>query len=130
MCRVQGLAPLLFKYRSSKAAKRGFDRSFNNWDASACKWTAKDIESKQLKKVQYSSFGVLWQQHLAIASWVQGVTMVIGMAHRVFMKIMPTNYAIDTEKELVKPFCRKHGTMPQFVGGDPFKKSSDGTINK
>ena len=75
-----------------------------------------------------ASVGLYRQQHLAVAFGVQGVAVVVGVAHVVVVGIEPADQTEDVQKDLVEPLRAEDGAMAKFMRGDAAEEAGDRAV--
>ena len=91
---------------------------------------AEQIEGEQLQKIFHVQRRVSGQHDFAIPVRVQRVSVVVGVAHCIVMKIPPAEQTIDTYERAIQSSCLKYGAVSQFMHGKAAKKTSNRAVDK
>ena len=74
-----------------------------------------DVEGEELQQVERAQRRLGRQRDLLVGARVQGVDVVVGVAHRVLVEVPPPEHAEDPQEEPVQPPGPEHGAVAELV---------------
>ena len=87
-----------------------------------------EVDGEQLQEAKEAQGGGAGQDDFAIALGVEGVAVVIGVAHGVFVVVPPAEQAVDVEEGAVEGGGFEDGAVGEFVHGEATEEGADRAV--
>ena len=70
------------------------------------------------------------QHRLAVALGMQGVAVMVGVAHGVVERVVPARQRVHVKEQLVEPLAAKHRAVAQLVGRQAAEEGADRPVRE